>query len=229
MMIQVIQAGQAGKTRYLLEMYRMRALIFKERMGWDVNVDMHGLETDDFDTDAAIYLLSTNSDKKVVGSWRIIPTSHMTMIEKVWPEFTKDIKIEKSPFCWEMSRFGILSNQEQSAKENINNFNKTTAELFCALTELCIHCGIEEIYTLYNKQIAKLLRRLNCEPLEVSSPRQVNGEDTYVGRFLPNKVMLSKLQEATSLTDGLIDFSDLPYALTQYQDLKKGVELYAVA
>lgn len=52
-MIEIIQAGQAGKTRLLIEMYRLRAKIFKERMGWDVHVDMNGLEVDDFDTDEA--------------------------------------------------------------------------------------------------------------------------------------------------------------------------------
>ncbi len=227
-MIQVIQVGQAGKTRYLLEMYRMRALIFKERMGWDVNVDMQGLETDDFDIDVAIYLLSVDDQKKVNGSWRIIPTSHMTMIEKIWPDFLKDVEMKKSPLCWEMSRFGILSDQSQSVKESINSFNNTTAELFCALTELCIHCGIEEIYTLYNKKIAKLLRLLDCHPVQVSEARPVNGEETYVGRFIPDSVMLSKLKEATAVSGSLVDFTDLPYAITQYRETQKE-KLYAVA
>jgi len=215
-MIQVMQSGQAGKVKLLLDMYKLRAKIFKERMGWDVDVDMHGLETDDFDVDHAIYFVSVNNEGKVIGNWRIIPTNHLTMIEKIWPEFLEDLNIIKSPMCWEMSRFAVMTDESHSTKESIHNYNKVTAELFCGLTELCVLCGIEEIYTLYNKKIAKILRRINCHPVEVSSARIVHGDETYVGRFVPDKVMLTKLRDASGIQESLIDENDLPYDIQSY-------------
>lgn len=217
-MIEIIQAGQAGKTRLMVEMYRLRAKIFKERMGWDVDVDMNGLEVDDFDTDEAIYLLTLNDDEQVTGNWRIIPTNNLTMIEKVWPHFLEDVPMRKSPMCWEMSRFAVDKLTGQNVKESIHSFNQTTAEMFCGLTELCILLGIEEIYTLYNKQIGKLLRRLDCDPVHVSRAYPINGEDSFVGRFIPDKHMLAKLQAATGQTKPLINPDDLPHSLREYLD-----------
>lgn len=219
-MIEVIQAGQAGKTKLMVEMYRLRAKIFKDRMGWDVHVDMNGLEIDDFDTDDAIYLLHVNDQGHVTGNWRIIPTNHLTMIEKVWPHYLDDIKMTKSPLSWEMSRFAVDKDDSQSLKEGIHSFNKVTAEMFCGLTDLCIYLGIEEIYTLYNKQIGKLLRRLDCNPIKVSQAHSINGEDSFVGRFIPDRRMLAKLKAATGTTSSLINFDDLPPCLDQYLNLQ---------
>lgn len=220
-MIEIIQPGQAGKTKLLLEMYRLRAKIFKERMGWDVHVDMNGLEVDDFDTDDAIYLLNINTQGRVTGNWRIIPTSSLTMIEKVWPHFLNDIDMQKSPLCWEMSRFAVDKSVGNNIKENIHSFNTTTAEMFCGLTELCTLLGIEEIYTLYNKHIAKILKRLDCAPIQVSQAYQINGEDSFVGRFIPDQAMLRKLQAATGTTCSLINQNDLPHPLQQQINFRK--------
>ena len=150
-----------------------------------------------------------------------MPTNHLTMIEKVWPEFLTCIEMRKSPMCWEMSRFAIDKENGQSVKESISSFNKTTAEMFCGLTELCILLGIEEIYTLYNKQIGKLLRRLNCEPIQVSKPQQINGEDSFVGRFIPDTDMLNKLQVATETNGSLIKKDELPHSLSKYLEFQE--------
>ena len=220
-MIEIIQPGQAGKTKLLIEMYRLRAKIFKERMGWDVHVDMNGLEVDDFDTDDALYLLNVNAYGRVTGNWRIIQTDNLTMIEKVWPHFLNDVNLQKSPLCWEMSRFAVDKGIGNTIKESIHSFNTTTAEMFCGLTELCALLGIEEIYTLYNKQIAKILKRLDCAPIQVSQAYQINGEDSFVGRFIPDQKMLRKLQAATGTTHPLINQDDLPHPLQQQINFRK--------
>lgn len=212
-MIQIIQAGQAGKTKYLLDMHRLRARIFKERMGWDVNVDMQGLEVDDFDIPEAIYLLSCDDMQKVNGCWRILPTSLSTMIETVWPEFLEDIVMKKNSECWEMSRFAV-DFSGMSAKEGLYNLNKTTAKMFCALTELCILCDIKEIYTLYDLRISRILQRLNCVPVQESRNRKIDDNDCYVGRFIPDHKMLEILRQASGIEEKLIFEDDLPPVLS---------------
>lgn len=48
-MIEIIQAGQSGKTESLIEMHRVRKFIFKDRMGWDVDISDDGLEIDNYE------------------------------------------------------------------------------------------------------------------------------------------------------------------------------------
>ena len=48
-MIKILQTGQAGSTRTLVDMHRVRTKIFRDRMGWDVDVNAMELEVDDYD------------------------------------------------------------------------------------------------------------------------------------------------------------------------------------
>jgi acyl homoserine lactone synthase len=231
-MIQIIQAGQAGKVKYLLDMHRLRARIFKERMGWDVNVDMQGLEVDDFDIPEAIYLLCCNDQQKVTGCWRMLPTSLPTMIETVWPDFLEDIDLKKSPGCWETSRFAVDFG-DLNAREGLSHLSDTTAKMFCALTELCILCDVYEIYTLYDLRISRILRRLNCVPEQESRSRKIDGNDCFVGRFIPDHQMLENLRAASGIQESLISRDDLPPILAAklaLSDQKKNEEeIYAHA
>lgn len=74
-MIEIIQAGQAGKTKSLIEMHRVRKLIFKDRMGWDIDITKDGLEIDDFDLPETVYILVRDDKGRVAGVWRMLPTT----------------------------------------------------------------------------------------------------------------------------------------------------------
>ena len=87
--------------------------------------------------------------------------------------------------------------------------------MFCALTELCILCDIPEIYTLYDRRIERILRRLDCEPAERTDAYPIDGKDTFVGRFIPDKQMLLKIQAASGIREQLISEDDLPPTLHQ--------------
>ena len=124
-------------------------------------------------------------------------------------KFLEDIDIKKSSKCWEMSRFAVDFGG-LSAKEGLYHLNETTAKMFCALTELCILCGIQEIYTLYDLRIARILKRLNCHPIRESQGRKIDGNDCYVGHFIPDRIMLENLRWAGKISDSLISEDDLP-------------------
>ena len=64
--IEITQTGQSGKTNLLFDMHRMRARIFKEKMGWDVDVNHLGMEIDQFDIPEAIYFLALDDETKKV-------------------------------------------------------------------------------------------------------------------------------------------------------------------
>jgi acyl homoserine lactone synthase len=220
-MIVVAQAGQAGKTNYLFDMHRLRKRVFHDRMKWPVTVDAMGLETDQFDLPETIYLLALNDDKRVIGTWRMLPTTGSNMIRDIWPQFLESLPMPNDPFVWEVSRFAI-DQPESNSEKHINQINYATAELFCGLTELCLYSGIRQIYTLYDMRIARLLKRLDCAPARVSERLRIDNIQVEIGCFDTNMSMLTRLRDATGIKDSVIDFNDLPPA---FDDLKSDLPL----
>ena len=66
-------------------MYRIRAKVFGERLGWDVVVE-DGREIDPFDAINPLYLISVNEwTGQVEGSLRLLPTTGPNMPRNVFP------------------------------------------------------------------------------------------------------------------------------------------------
>lgn len=214
-MLEVVQPGQAGKTKFLFDMHRLRKRVFKDKLGWDVNVDGRGLEVDQFDLPGAIYLLGLDREGRVIANWRLLPTSGPTMIRDVWPEFLTTIDMPACDDVWETSRFAVSPVTGGEGQEGLAQVHRATQELFCGVTEVCLHCGITEIFTMYDSLIARLLRRLDCRPREVSAPLQIEGRACYVGRFRTDQAMLDRLRAASGITETLVHVEDLPPILLE--------------
>ena len=63
----------------LAEMHRLRYRIFKERLGWDVQVS-GDMEVDEFDACCPVHLLQRNDDGRVQGCVRLLPATGPTML-----------------------------------------------------------------------------------------------------------------------------------------------------
>lgn len=216
-MIRIVQSGESGKTKYLLDMHRFRTRIFKENMNWNVSVDVNGLEIDDFDVPEAVYFLALDTDEKVVGTWRLLPTTSPIMISKVWPEFLNTIKIPSSPKVWEASRFSV-SSAKGASREGLAEVNKATKELFYALIKVCLMCGIDEIYTMYDMSIGKLVKRINCEPYKRSEKMTVSGRESEVGAYRTDETMLANITLACGGVPQEFSRDDLPPILLDLYD-----------
>jgi len=215
-MLEIAQAGQAGKTKLLFDMHRMRKRVFKDRMGWDVQVTAGGLEVDQFDIDDTVYLLALNDDRQVIGNWRLLPTTGPTMIRDVWPQFLDTLDMPSNPDVWETSRFAVDS-PAINPEEGLAQVNRATRELFVGLTELCLLCGIKQIFTFYDMRIARLLKRIDCSPTAISARLKIDDFQAEVGSFNTDQEMLRRLREASGITEPLVTLDMLPPVLQHYR------------
>ncbi|MGE3770530.1 MAG: acyl-homoserine-lactone synthase [Bdellovibrionales bacterium] len=218
-MIEVAQAGQGGKTSLLFSMHRLRARVFKDKMQWDVNVDGQGLEVDEFDLPQTVYVLALDDNRTVIGNWRMVPTSGPTMIRNLWPQFLGSIEMPSSDDVWEVSRFTVNSTKGDTS-EGKQEAQQAIAELFCAMTELCMRCGIKEIYTMYDNRIARMIQRLDCQPHTLSEPTTIEGAECRVGAFYTDANMLSRIRAATGIQHSVIESIELPPILEQRAERK---------
>lgn len=212
-MIKILQAGQAGSTRYLVDMHRVRTKIFRDRMGWDVDVNEMELEVDDYDLPETVYLLHLDQNDRVTGTWRLLTTDQPSMIRNIWPHYTQSLPVPSSPSMCETSRFGVHS-ETQDRSERQKQVNLATAEMLVALIDTCILCGITDMFTLYNVKIKRLLERIGFKPAQVSDVIDLEGEPTVTARFDMTQSLSDAIRSATGVSITIAPM-DLPPILQE--------------
>lgn len=210
-MIKILQTGQVGSTKYLLDMHRVRTKIFRDRMGWDVSVNDMELEIDEYDLPQTIYILSTDEHDKVVGTWRILLTTEPSMIRDIWPHYLSSLPIPYSENMCEASRFGVYSSQTPESRKIVN---KATAEMIVGLIDVCIKCGITDMYTLYDIKVKRLLERIGFAPARVSEVIDLEGKPTVTAHFRMDDVLLENVCSKTGV-DLSISPNELPPMLLE--------------
>ena len=96
-MLKVIEGTQSSLfPKEMDAMFRNRASVFSERLGWEVTVK-DGRERDVFDDENPLYLISVDPRTgEYWGSLRLLPTTGPNMLRDVFPFLlSKDESIEK--------------------------------------------------------------------------------------------------------------------------------------
>ena len=102
---QIAQPAQLSAAD-LENMLRLRARIFRDRMGWDVQVE-NGMERDGYDALAPHYLLMKRRDGALQGCMRLLPTLGPNMLRDVFPALLAGRPAPADRHTWEVSRFAV--------------------------------------------------------------------------------------------------------------------------
>ena len=107
MMIQLIIPERHNEfARELRAMHQLRYRVFRERLDWNVQTS-GDLELDQFDTLNPHYLLLRQTDGRVAGCVRLLPTTGPTMLRDVFPELLDGRSVPEDLGVWESSRFAL--------------------------------------------------------------------------------------------------------------------------
>src|SRR6266478_1589275 len=106
-MMQLITANYYGDfIDEIAEIHRLRHRVFKERLGWDVQVSSN-MEIDEFDALHPAYLMQRASDGRIQGCVRLLPTTGPTMLRDTFPALLDGVSAPASLTIWESSRFAL--------------------------------------------------------------------------------------------------------------------------
>lgn len=96
-------ANQHLYAHQLDQMFRMRHAFYVEGHGWADLVSHDGRDTDEFDDQSAIYLMSIDPFGDVAASVRLNPTTSHTLLKKFagW----SDEKLPEQDSVWDISRW----------------------------------------------------------------------------------------------------------------------------
>jgi acyl homoserine lactone synthase len=158
-------------SKDLWEMHRLRAKVFKDRMGWEVPI-ISGMEIDGYDALDPYYLMIREPEKGLRGCWRALPTMGPYMLKDTFPELLYGHPAPEDPKTWELSRFAIEAEGPQGF-----GFSGVSLD---ALREIAIFgdkMGIEHYVTVTTSSIERLLRRAGIALTRFGSPIRIGVEN----------------------------------------------------
>lgn len=156
-MIKFIYADELDSNSLLARtMFQDRAVQFKERLKWDVNVDARGYERDEYDALNPMYVISVNPDGSHGGSMRIMPTIGRTMVNEHFTHLTDNVSIV-SPLIWECTRFCISPSVADRGAE-------VAGAVMLAGHELGLRFGLEASIGVFDYRMRRIYKSIGWEP-----------------------------------------------------------------
>jgi acyl homoserine lactone synthase len=201
-MIQLITADRYGEfIDDLAEMHRLRYRIFKERLGWDVQVS-GDMEVDEFDACRPAYLLQRNADGRVQGCVRLLPTTGPNMLRDTFPALLDGQAAPISDAIWESSRFGVdlCSREEKTA----GSIARATYELFAGMIEFGLMRHLTDIVTVTDARMERILCRARWPLRRLGSPRPIGKTIAVAGYLEVSRERLQCVREAGRLDGAVI-------------------------
>lgn len=200
----------------ILDMHQLRCRVFKGRLDWEVSAE-NGYEWDRFDMLDPIYLLAHDDNERLVGTWRMLPTTGPYMLRDVFPVLLDGTPAPCSPTTWEGSRFAV--DCDYIGRAGLGAVSKVTSEIFCAVIELCLAHGVDEVVTVYDARIARLLPRIGCAPKWRSKVHKIGKTRTMAGRFDVNEEVLQTVKERGGIEGSVIRSSPTADRVHRVPDL----------
>lgn len=167
-----IAARKEFQSKELWNMYRLRAKVFKERMGWDIPT-MSGMEIDGYDALDPSYMLISEPDHKVRGCCRLLPTEGPYMLRDTFPELLHGLPAPEGKTVWELSRFAIETGESQTF-----GFAELALESMREMVSFGDRMGIDRYVIVTTTAIERLLQRAGVAVMRFGPPIRIGVENS---------------------------------------------------
>jgi len=193
-MVQIIVGAFNPNAReQLAEMYRQRAKVFVEEMGWPLKT-YNGLEFDQYDDAETIYVLEYEKGE-LVASMRMNPTHRRCML----PELFKDAcegDVPRGPDVWELSRGALARNLRKSGY---------WGRVQCAFFEAALLWNARKAVGFFTVDHIMKQMRVGLDVKPLGQPRIVDGETNIAAEFPFNVETLLRLRKAYRIDGPVIE------------------------
>ena len=159
------------KSEDLWGMHKLRARVFKDRMGWEVPV-LSGMEIDGYDAIDPTYMIVKEKTGQVRGCWRILPTEGPYMLKDSFPQLLNGMPAPEGKNIWELSRFAIETDGNQSF-----GFANLTIECIKEMMAYGKKHHIDQYVTVTTTAVERLLRKAGCVVTRLGPPVVIGVEN----------------------------------------------------
>jgi acyl homoserine lactone synthase len=166
-----IAARREFKSLDLWEMHKLRAKVFKDRLGWEVPV-LSGMEIDGYDALEPLYMMIREPGPGTLrGCWRLLPTEGPYMLKDSFPELLHGAAAPEHARIWELSRFAIETDCDSRF-----GLSQITMESFSEMVLYGRSHGIDRYITVTTTSLERLVRRAGVAVTRLGPPVQIGIE-----------------------------------------------------
>lgn len=165
------------KSHDLWSMHKLRAKVFKDRMGWEVPV-ISGMEIDGYDAIDPVYMMVKERGGEVRGCWRILPTQGPYMLKDSFPQLLNGEAAPEHEHIWELSRFAIETDGNHGM-----GFANLTIECIREMMAYGHKHAIQQYVTVTTTAVERLLRKCGCVVTRLAPPLVI-GVETAVALYM---------------------------------------------
>ena len=170
------------------ETLSLRATVFKDILKWDVFVDAHGHEIDQFDQLPGTYLVSVDDDFRVQASLRLLPTTGPYMASDVFAQLLDGKTPPRSATIWESSRFfarpaEVSEDSRASRYWATQMHNEHIAKLMCGLACYATDIGVSHIVSVFDVAVERFLKSMGIACERYGAPQKVGNTRAVAGLF----------------------------------------------
>lgn len=166
-----IAARRDFKSMDLWEMHKLRAKVFKDRLGWEVPV-LSGMEIDGYDALEPVYMMIREPGPGTLrGCWRLLPTEGPYMLKDSFPELLHGAVAPEHERMWELSRFAIETDCDSRF-----GLSQITMESFSEMVLYGRSHGIDRYVTVTTTSLERLVRRAGVAVTRLGPPVQIGIE-----------------------------------------------------
>jgi len=207
-MIIVIDAVNRDRFGALLaDMFRLRARVFGDRLGWEVSVN-DGMEVDRFDSLDPAYLVGLNDEGHVVSCARLLQTTGPHMLADVFSAILDGEPPLRSSRLWESTRF-CVDTQRLKEGRGRNGIAQMTSEMIVGLLEYGKKSGISDIVTVIDPVMDRVLKRSACAPYDYVGSQKPMGRVAALAALIDCTDQRIQAVREFSGIEGEIFLSDL--------------------
>ncbi|WP_233025998.1 acyl-homoserine-lactone synthase [Rhodopseudomonas boonkerdii] len=191
-MIEIIDSGNAGYHRDLLDkQFRLRHEIFVGERGW-TDFDIDGThERDQYDDDAAVYLVAADEIGTVAGGYRLYPTVLPHMLSEQFPHLVEGAIIRRHDVL-ELTRFAMRKSQRRS---------RHYFELLAAIQEYGMMEGLSGFTSVINPLRIPILQSFGFEIEPLGLPAMIDGDSTIAVLFHVNEQCHARVRDKVAIHD----------------------------
>ena len=158
-------------ARQLDQMFRMRHAYYIEGHGWGGLTSRDGRETDEFDDDGVVYLISVDPFGDVAASVRLNPTLGPTLLKKFadW----SDEALPELECVWDISRWIAAPHHRRSTNPSWRTNHQR--ELMVGILEFGLSRGLTHLTMLAEHRLAERIASYGWPLRYLGAPREYEG------------------------------------------------------
>lgn len=154
----IVSGGQTDLPHGLYaDLSTYRHEVFVELLGWDLDTPK-GIEQDQFDRQDTVYVIARNSEGRINGCARLLPTTKPYLLKEVFPELLNGLTPPISSDIWELSRFAAADISDASASPRGQLSSQIAIALLKGAIQTAARLGAKQLITVSPLGVERLLR-----------------------------------------------------------------------